>query len=111
MEKRNVGGLTLHYDPAETEAAGIVEEACLRSVHVIGETWGLEAPSDCRVSVMTSWLRLLGVQDRPDWALCSRLGAAVWEAPSGRREAASSHPCRRQEHRGTHLRSRRGGGG
>lgn len=108
MEERNVGGLTLHYDPAETEAAGIVEEACLRSVHVIGETWGLEAPSDCRVYVMTSWLRFL-VDSAPwSWRIplaitfplwAFRIGriwryAAGWAQRYGRRQAVGVKPPR-----------------
>ncbi len=55
MKTKTVSGLQLFYEPGEEEAALLVETACERSVQLIRECWGLAAPRDCRVYVMTSW--------------------------------------------------------
>jgi hypothetical protein len=103
-----VGGLTLFYDSAESEAAGIVEEACLRAMRVIEETWGLLPPADCRVCVMTSWVQFLGASAPwswrlllaatfPLWALRTRRlwrYAGGWAQRYGRRQAVGIKPPR-----------------
>jgi hypothetical protein len=108
MDQRKIGRLTLFYDPAESAAADIVEEACRRSLDVIGETWGLEAPQDCRVYVMTSWTRFVfdssPWQMRPILAVTSPLWlfrvrrlwphAGGWTQRYGRRQAVGVKPPR-----------------
>jgi len=55
METRSIKGLTLFFDAREQEAAELVGDACEQSIRLIYRLWGLEAPTDCRVYVMTSW--------------------------------------------------------
>lgn len=57
--KRIEGGIELHFPQEEREAAGILEEACRRSIPVIHDTWGLTVPKRCRVYVMTSLFRFI----------------------------------------------------
>jgi len=78
MEQRRIGRLTLFYEPSEQEAAGIVEDACRRSMHVIGETWGLEAPSNCNVYVMTSLLRFIADAAPWSWRLLLAVTLPLW---------------------------------
>jgi hypothetical protein len=59
METKSIDGLTLFYPAEEREAAGIIGDACFRSLEVIRDLWGLETPKDCRVYVMDSWKRFL----------------------------------------------------
>lgn len=59
MDSRAIGGLTLFFDREEREAADLIGSACERSVAIMRELWGLEDPGDCRVYVMTSWLRFV----------------------------------------------------
>jgi hypothetical protein len=59
METRAIGSLTLYFDAEEGAAAELIGSACERSLDLIRELWGLEAPEDCRVYVMTSWLHTL----------------------------------------------------
>jgi hypothetical protein len=108
MEQRKIDGLTLFFDPAESEAADLVEEACRRSLDVIAATWGLAAPPDCRLYVMTSWLgflvdsapwgwRLVLAITFPLWAYrTNRMWpyAAGWMQRYGRRQAVGVKPPR-----------------
>ncbi len=55
METLPVDGLTVYYEPAERDAAELVRDACAQSLAIINERWGLAAPRDCRVYVMTTW--------------------------------------------------------
>ena len=59
MKDELVAGLRLLYEPEEQEAARVIGMACERSVQLIYQRWGLATPEDCRVYVMTSWLRFL----------------------------------------------------
>jgi hypothetical protein len=108
VEKRQIDDLTLLYEPAEAEAADLVEQACRRSVEVIAGTWGLGPPPDCRLYVMTSWLgfvidsapwgwRVLLAITFPLWAYRIRRMwpyAAGWMQRYGRRQAVGVKPPR-----------------
>jgi hypothetical protein len=59
METRAIGNLHLYFKAGEEAAAELIESTCRRSLELIRDLWGLEAPEDCRVYVMTSWLRTL----------------------------------------------------
>jgi hypothetical protein len=59
MKTRSIRGLTLYFDAPEEEAAGLIGNACERSIDLLRELWGLEVPGECRVYIMTSWLRFL----------------------------------------------------
>jgi hypothetical protein len=59
VKTKHINGLTLFFDPSEREAAELIGQACERSVEVIQVCWGLDTPEDCRVYVMTSWVRFL----------------------------------------------------
>lgn len=59
METITINGLALFFDAGERDAAKLIGAACEKSVQIIHERWGLDTPEDCRVYVMTSWLRFL----------------------------------------------------
>jgi hypothetical protein len=59
METRAIRDLTLCFDAEEEAAAELVGSACARSLDLIRDLWGLDAPAECRVYVMTSWPRTL----------------------------------------------------
>jgi hypothetical protein len=59
METRRIRNLALYFDAEEGAAAELIGSACARSLDLIRELWELEAPAECRVYVMTSWLRFL----------------------------------------------------
>lgn len=109
MERRQISDrLPLFFDPAEQETANLIAGACEKSVHVIRRAWGLDVPPDCRVYVMTSWLRftfhaapwhwriLLGVT-LPLWGWRARRMWAIaggFHQPYGRRRAIGVKPPR-----------------
>jgi hypothetical protein len=59
LENTPVAGLTLFFEAGEQEAAELIGGACAQSVDLIQQLWGLGAPEDCRVYVMTSWLHFM----------------------------------------------------
>jgi hypothetical protein len=59
VKTKPIDGLTLFFDSREREAAELIGQACEQSVEIIHACWGLDTPEDCRVYVMTSWLRFL----------------------------------------------------
>jgi hypothetical protein len=108
VEKKTIDGLTLFFDAAERDAARLIGAACEKSIQVIRECWGLDTPADCRVYVMTSWVRFLFhappwpwrvlvaamlplwyVRARKLWAL-----AGGWHQQFGGRRAAGVKPPR-----------------
>ena len=54
-----VGGLHLHFEPEEQEAASIIGTASVHSTQLMQQRWGLIPPEDCHVYVMTSWAQFL----------------------------------------------------
>jgi hypothetical protein len=59
METITIDNLTLFYDAHERQAAELIRQACQKSIPLIRESWGLDTPAECRVYVMTSWLRFV----------------------------------------------------
>jgi hypothetical protein len=56
---RSIRNLSLYYLPGEEETAGIVEDACEKSLDLIDRLWRFQAPGECRLYVMDSWPRFL----------------------------------------------------
>ena len=59
METRPIRNLSLYFDAEEEPAADLIGEVCERGLDLVRDLWGLEAPAECRVYVMTSWSRVL----------------------------------------------------
>jgi hypothetical protein len=59
LETKFIGNLSLYFDTGDEAAAKLVESACARSLELVRTLWGLDAPAECRVYVMTSWPRFL----------------------------------------------------
>lgn len=59
METRSIRGLMLFYDAEEQGAAELIGAACERSMELMQGLWGLQVPKECRVYVMTSWVRFV----------------------------------------------------
>jgi hypothetical protein len=109
MECRSVAGLTLFYDAGEESAADLIGGACEESVRLIGEHWGLAVPEECRVYVMTSWLRFFFHSAPWHWRILLALLpvwifrvrrtwpiAAGWTQAYGKRRAVGVKPPRLQ---------------
>ena len=95
-------------DPAEQDTADLISSACEQALPLIQNSWGLEAPGDCRVYVMTSWLgfvfrsapwswRILLGATLPLWGFRARRTwpySAAWTQRYGRRVAIGVKPPR-----------------
>jgi len=57
MLSKSFGPGMLFYQHDQCDTADLVFTACKKSVGVIQQLWGLPAPSDLRVYIMTSWLQ------------------------------------------------------
>jgi hypothetical protein len=55
LQTRLIRELTLYFDAEEEAAADLVGRACERGLDLLSDLWGLQAPAECRVYVMTSW--------------------------------------------------------
>jgi hypothetical protein len=108
MKTLPLHGFCLYYDRAEAAAAGLVRQACDRCVPVLTAGWGLPTPADCRVYVMTSWVRFVFHSApwprRVAYALCFPIVwlraarvwpyAGGWNLPHGQRMAVGIKPPR-----------------
>jgi hypothetical protein len=59
MKTRSIRNLALYFEEGEEAAAELIASASERSLDLIRDLWGLEAPDRCRVYVMTSWQSFL----------------------------------------------------
>lgn len=105
---RTVGGVRVADDPNETDTSAVIGAACAQALQVIEASWGLAAPADCRVVVMTTWWgfifesapwpwRLLLLDTLPLWAFRARRTwpiSAAWTLRYGRRVAIGIKPPR-----------------
>lgn len=91
MSSKTIAGITVTAASEEQSTLDLVAEACAGSLACIREAWGLPAPADCRVYVMTSWRefifesapglwRILVAVTQPLWA---RRIAATWQYAGG----------------------------
>jgi hypothetical protein len=95
-------------DPAEQTTADLIDGACAAALKLIRESWGLHAPPDCRIFVMTSWLgfvfqsapwswRILLAVTLPFWSFRARRTwpiSAAWTLRYGQRVAIGVKPPR-----------------
>jgi len=108
MELRVVGGIVVAFEPDEQKTAELIAGTCETAIRLVQESWGLEAPEDCRIYVMTSWLgfvfrsapwpwRVLLGATMPFWVPRARKTwpySAAWTQRYGRRVAIGVKPPR-----------------
>jgi hypothetical protein len=80
METISVDGLTLFFEANERDAAELIRRAAERSVRLIQECWGLEPPDDCRVYVLTSWLRFVFQSAPWPWRILLAVSLPLWQS-------------------------------
>ena len=78
MNKMYVREYPIYYDDEEKEAARIIADAFDRSIKLIDRLWGLTIPEDCRLYVMTSWVRFLFHSAPWGWKLLLGLTIPLW---------------------------------
>jgi len=108
MESKTISNVTLVLDPNEHDTTELISNTCEKAIQLAQENWGLGPPQDCRIYVMTSWLRfvfqsapwswrfLLGTTI-PFWCLRARRTwqySAAWTQRYGKRVAIGIKPAR-----------------
>jgi hypothetical protein len=78
MESKSVGGLRVFYRADDAEPARIIEDACMRSLPLITDTWGLNVPRNCRVYVMASWWEFMFHSAPWPWRLFLAITVPLW---------------------------------
>ncbi len=78
MHSVEIAGLRLYYPPEEAETAGIIAGACVRGLEIIQEHWGLNAPAECRIYVMTSWRGFLLHAAPWPWRIAMTITLPIW---------------------------------
>jgi hypothetical protein len=108
MKSKTISGVTLIVDPAEQDTVDLIGSACARAIQLSQDLWGLGAPEDCRIYVMTSWLgfvfqsapwhwRILLGATVPFWCFRARRTwpySAAWTQRYGKRVAIGVKPPR-----------------
>ena len=112
MKSATIGDVTLVLEPNEQDTTELISSTCEKAIQLAQENWGLGPPEDCRIYVMTSWLRfvfqsaprpwrvLLAVTI-PFWCFRARRTwpySAAWTQRYGRRVAIGVKPARLLEH-------------
>ena len=108
MKLRAISGVTVVADPNEQDTVDLIDSTCAKAIQLCQEIWGLGAPQDCRIYVMTSWLgfvfqsapwhwRILLGATMPLWCFRARRTwpySAAWTQRYGRRVAIGIKPPR-----------------
>jgi hypothetical protein len=108
MKSRTIQGVTVVTDPGEQDTVNLISDVCGKALQLIQEIWGLGAPEDCRIYVMTSWLgfvfqsapwhwRILLGATIPLWCFRARRTwpySAAWTQRYGKRVAIGVKPPR-----------------
>jgi hypothetical protein len=78
METIVANGMDIHFDEEERGTAEIVQYACEKTIHILGEQWDLKAPADCRIYVMTSWADFIFRSAPWHWKILLVLTYPLW---------------------------------
>jgi hypothetical protein len=78
VRTEQIDGLTLYFDPCEQDAARLIGQACELSIELIHACWNLDTPEDCRIYVMTSWVRFLFHAPPWPWRILVAVTLPLW---------------------------------
>ena len=65
-------------DPGEQATADLIGGACAEALQFVQESWGLGAPKDCCIYVMTSWLRFVFQSAPWSWRILLAVTLPFW---------------------------------
>jgi hypothetical protein len=78
METLSANGVQIYFNEEERTTAEIVRIACERCLTFIHDEWGLDAPGDCHVYVMTSWADFIFRSAPWHWKILLVLTYPLW---------------------------------
>ena len=59
MEKVDIQGISLYYEDENKDSLELVQTACKDCIDLMKSKYGIRAPKDCRVYIMTAWRKFL----------------------------------------------------
>jgi hypothetical protein len=81
---RQAGTLRIEHEPGDRATAELMAEACEGALRLAKDSWGLEAPSDCRLYVMTSWRGFIFRSAPWPWKVILALNYPLWSGRARR---------------------------
>ncbi len=84
METIRVDGLTICFDPADADSAGLAADACRRTLILLWDRYSLKPPADCRVYIMTSWQQFAFQASPWPWKFLIAATIPIWVFRIGR---------------------------
>lgn len=78
MEVMITHGIRIYFEEEERGSAETIQFACEKCIQVIRDEWGLEAPEECHVYVMTSWIQFIFLSAPWHWKILLFLTFPFW---------------------------------
>jgi hypothetical protein len=75
---KRAGPFDIAYEPQDEATAQVMAETCDRALRLAKDLWGLEAPRDCWLYVMTSWRSFVFRSAPWPWKLLLALSYPLW---------------------------------
>ncbi len=70
--------MPIAFERGDEATADLIGDACREALLVIHESWGLSAPQNCRIVVMTSWLKFIFQAAPWSWRIWLAVTLPVW---------------------------------
>ena len=70
--------IPIEFERGNEATADLISNACREALHFIHESWGFSAPKNCRISVMTSWLKFIFKAAPWSWRIWLAVTLPVW---------------------------------
>lgn len=78
MQGVPINGLKLYFEVEDQDSVELIRQASTKSIRLIQENWGLEAPKDCRIYIMTSWLGFMFHSSPWHWKVLLAVTMPLW---------------------------------
>jgi hypothetical protein len=70
--------IPIAFERGDEATADLIEAACREALQLIAESWGLSAPRNCRIVIMTSWLKFVFKAAPWPWRAWLAVTLPVW---------------------------------
>lgn len=80
MQSRSINGLRLFFKANEQPTAELIYDSVLKTLPLIQASWGLNAPGDCHIYIMTSWSKFFFQAAPAPWKFFLAVTYPLWSA-------------------------------
>jgi hypothetical protein len=78
MENILTNGIRIFFEEEERGSAETIQIACEECIQIIREDWGLDAPEECHIYVMTSWSQFIFLSAPWHWKILLFFTFPLW---------------------------------